>query len=138
MTDREDIITRQLAYCQHYEPRELECQAGINYDDQFPSKPSACWTGKDKTDENQLARCPKWLRRTRAQGEARADQVEQFIKRHTIAGPVVSAWRKKLPIGKAEVIECPVCEGRLHLSQAASNGHIHSKCETEGCLAWME
>lgn len=34
--------------------------------------------------------------------------------------------------------ECPVCKGRLHMSHAASNGHVWGKCETEGCVAWME
>jgi hypothetical protein len=34
--------------------------------------------------------------------------------------------------------ECPVCKGRLRLSHAAYNGHVHGRCETEGCLAWME
>lgn len=34
--------------------------------------------------------------------------------------------------------ECPVCQGTLHMSHAAYNGHVHGRCETEGCLAWME
>lgn len=38
----------------------------------------------------------------------------------------------------AEVIECPACKGRLHLSIAASNGHVHARCETQGCASWME
>lgn len=37
-----------------------------------------------------------------------------------------------------EVVECPACKGRLHLSIAAYNGHVHGKCETDGCVAWME
>jgi len=36
------------------------------------------------------------------------------------------------------VVECPVCKGKLHVSHAEYNGHVHGKCETEGCLAWME
>lgn len=35
-------------------------------------------------------------------------------------------------------IECPACKGRLHVRHAASNGHIHARCETEGCISWME
>ena len=51
----------------------------------------------------------------------------------------ISDWRKKHK-GKshAEVIECPACKGRLHLSIAAVNGHVHGKCETDGCVSWME
>ena len=37
-----------------------------------------------------------------------------------------------------EVIECPVCKGRLHLSIAACNGHVHGRCETNDCVSWIE
>ena len=47
-------------------------------------------------------------------------------------------WTKKNRVAKEEVIECPACKGRLHLSQAAYNGHVWGKCETEGCVSWME
>jgi hypothetical protein len=36
------------------------------------------------------------------------------------------------------LIECPVCKGKLHLQIAACNGHVWGKCETEGCMSWME
>lgn len=43
--------------------------------------------------------------------------------------------------GKSDgVMDCPVC-GKLlslHYSQASSNGHIHARCESAGCVAWME
>ena len=38
----------------------------------------------------------------------------------------------------AECIECPVCKGKLHLTIAAYNGHVHGRCETPNCVAWME
>lgn len=47
--------------------------------------------------------------------------------------------RGELKRNTGGVIECPVCGGVLHFSIAgAYNGHIHGKCETEGCLSWME
>lgn len=60
---------------------------------------------------------------------------------NTLAGiKVASTWRvkPKPDHDRSEVIECPVCKGRLHLSQSSLNGHCHGKCETEGCVAWME
>ena len=34
---------------------------------------------------------------------------------------------------------CPICNsGSLHYSIAASNGHIHARCDTEKCISWME
>lgn len=58
-----------------------------------------------------------------------------------IAGlKVASAWRvKPKPLkDRREVVKCPVCKGKLHLSQSSYNGHVHGKCETKGCLSWME
>lgn len=34
-------------------------------------------------------------------------------------------------------IECPKCKGKLGYSIARINGHVHGRCETPGCLAWM-
>ena len=34
--------------------------------------------------------------------------------------------------------ECPLCNGRLRLSIAGSNGHVHGRCETADCVRWME
>jgi hypothetical protein len=33
---------------------------------------------------------------------------------------------------------CPACGGKLHLSHAGYNGHLWGRCETAGCLAWIE
>lgn len=53
--------------------------------------------------------------------------------------PIMIGMKKRHKGQRAkEVIECPKCKGRLHLSIAATNGHVWGKCETEGCLAWME
>lgn len=51
----------------------------------------------------------------------------------------IAPWRKANK-GKSatDVRECPVCGGRLHLRIAACNGHVHAKCETLDCVAWME
>ena len=139
--DREKIIVKQMIYCQHYIAplRGVKaCKCGVVYDEQFPKKPTACWTGGGKTDQDQLLRCPKWLRRTVEQSEARADELEALLRTMAPIYPVVTEWRNKPPIGKYEVIECPACQGKLHLTQAGCNGHVHGKCETDGCANWME
>lgn len=151
--DREDTIKFDRQYCQHYDPGGVTmiggkdpsgvCKAGVNYLQHFGDGPGifmrlCCTSGNKKTEAEQLAACPKWERRTMEQATARADEFEDYMRKMEAVGPVVAAWRKKPPRGKAEVIECPACNGRLHLSQAASNGHVHGCCETEGCVSWME
>lgn len=62
------------------------------------------------------------------------------IKKTTAAIKVASEWRvKPKPAeNRTGVVECPICKGRLHLSQSSYNGHVHGKCETQDCVAWME
>lgn len=144
--NREKTIQFELNYCQHYTRgagADMICKAGMDLktikrvptgDKQIKWGP--CIEGH--TLENPQAHCPHWIRRTREQGEARADGVEKSLRMMSVVMPAVDAWRKKLPIGKAEIIECPECKGRLHLSQAAYNGHVWAKCETKDCVAWIE
>lgn len=41
--------------------------------------------------------------------------------------------------GGADSIPCPACQtGRLYYRVASVNGHMHAKCDTEGCVSWME
>lgn len=35
-------------------------------------------------------------------------------------------------------IDCPKCGGKLHYSISSYNGHTHGKCETQGCVSWMQ
>ncbi|MBT2299214.1 hypothetical protein J7E70_01930 [Variovorax paradoxus] len=53
---------------------------------------------------------------------------------------IASTWRAKPKPARdrAEVVVCPICNGKLHLSQSALNGHVHGRCETDGCISWME
>lgn len=63
-----------------------------------------------------------------------------MMDRMTVVMPVVGKWRihPKPKLDRREVIECPKCKGRLHLSQSSYNGHVHGRCETEDCVSWME
>lgn len=143
---RERTIEFDMNYCQHYKPgkgADMVCAAGMDIgkikcvptgDKQIKWGP--CIEGHKLADPT--SHCQKWVRRTREQAEKRADSVERAVEKMVVLDPVLSAWRTKLPIGKQEIIECPVCKGRLHLSQAAYNGHVHGKCETKDCVAWIE
>jgi hypothetical protein len=147
--DLEEMVTWTMNYCQHYETRGMPktCKAGVEY--AKVGKIVAVIEGNEKRDDarpcvnghlmpDALERCPKWLRKTREQGVKRYEDMRESHRRMCLVGPVVAEWRKKPPKGKSEVIECPACNGRLHLSQAAYNGHVHGQCETAGCVSWME
>lgn len=42
-------------------------------------------------------------------------------------------------VSGAGVMDCPVCKsGKLQYSCASVNGHVHARCSTAGCVAWMQ
>lgn len=143
MKEREESIEFHRSYCVHYEPREHLCGAGVDQRtiQKVPAGPNGFPWGPciyGHTLEDPCAACPHWKRPSREEGEAYADSVASLMLRMEVVDPVINAWRKKLPIGKSEVIECPACKGRLHLSQAACNGHIRANCETPDCVKFIE
>ncbi len=51
----------------------------------------------------------------------------------------IAPWRQKHHgCSHFEVVECPACQGLLHLSIKAHNGHVQGRCETGGCVSWTE
>ena len=39
----------------------------------------------------------------------------------------------------AGVVGCPVCSaGKLHVHHHGYNNHVWARCETEGCVSWVE
>ena len=146
MKTREGMIEFEMGYCQHYgrgKGADMICKAGVDL--KTLQKVSTGHRGikwgpciEGHTLPNPHAHCPHWIRRTREQGEQRADGMLAAIRRMEVVMPVVAQWRSKEPANKQGVIECPECKGRLHLSQSAYNGHVWGKCETAGCVSWME
>lgn len=146
MKTREERIAWEMDYCQHYgrgKGAEMICKCGMDRDkvQVVPVGPKRIKWGpciKGHTLEDPRAHCPNWIRRTREMGEARADSIERSIDIMTKVMPFISDWRSKGPMGKREVVECPVCKGGLMLSQASYNGHVHAHCSTQGCVSFME
>lgn len=143
MKEREELIEWHRNYCIHYQPREPLCGAGVDTRTvkRVPAGTKGYTWGpciEGHTLEDPCSVCPHWKRRTLEEAEAYADSIEALMLRMKLVDPVINAWRKKLPIGKSEVIECPACKGRLHLRQIACNGHIRANCETPDCVAFVE
>ena len=66
-------------------------------------------------------------------------EMEAAMGRFMLTGPLIQKVKTE---HKGEnwsgVEECPACKGKLHMSHAKCNGHVHGQCETEDCLSWME
>ena len=135
-------------WCVHYrynrdarKPEDDTCKAGVRFDtfagSKFHTRP--CFLDDFGRSKPGAVPCAS-LRRPTAE-EITANELE-WERQFNLLGVVqrgIKPWREAHQKQNfAEVIECPVCKGRLHLSIAACNGHVHGKCETDGCAEWME
>jgi hypothetical protein len=136
-------------WCIHYRhnrnPKTVHdntCEAGVEYDlfkDQgkFPTWP--CFLDEKGQSKPGALTCTLLRRPTT---EEIAAHEKWSAERLGLLGKVmvgISSWRLAHK-GKSaqEVVECPGCGGRLHLSISGYNGHVHGHCETAGCVSWME
>jgi len=132
------------------------CLAGVHYDD-ATAKPDvagsayrmACHAPNEDHGMKVLAEtgpagtCDKFSELS--EEELRQQEIDseaafaEATRRMVLVGPIISAMKKKYK-GKSikGVKTCPVCGGKLHMSHSGYNGHVWGKCETEGCVAWME
>jgi len=121
------------------------CKAGVSYQ-AFKGHEIPCikvWQSKLKGSVPKVittdAKCEKYTEPTPEQIAAYDAEVQASMKKFSLTFPLIKAVKTEHK-GKswAGVMECPVCKGRLHMSHASYNGHVHGRCETKDCVAWME
>jgi hypothetical protein len=84
--------------------------------------------------------CEKYAEPTAEDIQQDNIEIEKLLNNFTNSfNPIIKRIKKEHK-GKdwRGVEECPICQGKLHLTHAAYNGHVHGKCETDKCLSWME
>jgi len=129
--------------CVHYSGdvfRRGECDKGVNVRDLVGGDAlgwlarTPCFT-RHETDIT----CEYFSEPTEQQIKDAEKGWDVLIKRMTLVNPVISKLKEKYAeTGGNEIVECPVCKGRLHCSVSSLNGHVHGRCETDDCLCWME
>lgn len=132
--------------CIHFTGIQKDCcKVGINYVDLVAGERFGmalrlpCWTSTmAHAKDVEKVSCAQYFDPTDVQIAHDTAETDALMARIGKIMPVVDVWRKMEPIGKQEVIDCPACGGRLHLSQAGCNGHVQGHCETTGCARWME
>ncbi len=140
----------RAGWCIHYKapPRGLRpvephvCEAGVNIETafggtKFHTRP--CFLTERGESKPDAAPCEHLRRPTSTEIEQHEKWLDEHLKKMADVMAAIAPWRKQHK-GKnfAEVVECPACKGRLHLSIAAYNSHVHGRCETAGCVSWME
>lgn len=127
-------MMRTHGKCKHFTGIQNDiCKAGIRYDD---VKPVPCLVKYRRKDSPMCARYEEPTDEEVAEDEA---YIQARMEMHSKAGSIiVEIKRQHKGHNWRGVLDCPVCGGRLHVSHAAYNGHVHGRCETEDCLSWME
>lgn len=122
----------KVGKCVHFTGiQNATCKAGIAYET-LP-KPVCCIFGDDKSA------CASYRDPTPEEVAADEAEIEAVMAKFRVVMTGIAPWRKaNKGRSHAEVVECPACKGRLHLSISSYNGHVHGKCETAGCVSWME
>ncbi len=138
-------MRKRRGFCNHYRAMSEHetCEAGVSYEATkgLPHDQRPCFFKGDppatKSTLCELAMYPTPEELAERDAEL-ARRFERMIKaRDAIVAHCGGKWKKGMP-GKSGVIECPCCKGKLHYSRAGYSGHVHARCETADCVAWME
>lgn len=114
------------------------CRAGINMrahvggDDFGWAKRIPCLGERDG-----IVPCDKRRLQTAAEADAEDAEFEARFA-HIKAARAEIVQRHGKQRGVSGQVRCPACSGLLAYSIAAYNGHIHARCETDGCVSWIE
>jgi hypothetical protein len=132
-------------WCIHFRSMQHDsCEKGVNYDVLAGGRLGAfhrlpCFISDPDPHAAQRVECAHFRAPTAEEIEAHEGWIRGRLELIARVMTGILPWRRANKGRSAsEVVECPGCAGRLHLSIAASNGHVHGKCETEGCVAWAE
>jgi len=134
-------------WCIHYrynrapKPGENTCEAGVNLDKfhgtAFAARP--CFLDKVGQSNPGAETCDHLRRPTEEEMADHEKWVSGRMDRMRTVMVAIRPWRDAHKgRSAAEVVDCPVCAGRLHLSISSYNGHVHGSCETADCVSWME
>lgn len=121
--------------CKHFNGiQNNTCHAGVRYK-QFALGVFPCIKKFNKENVT----CDKYAEPSAEEVAAHDAMIKAEMEKFMAAGPLIKeVKREHKGTNWKGVKECPVCKGKLHMSHAAYNGHVWGRCETEGCLAWME
>lgn len=149
MTDK-PIEAHPPGWCVHYRTPDFEsinptCEAGVLYASVWKLKGASipfelrpCFLDGLESRPDAV-HCPR-LRRPTAEEAARHKDRSNKRVQHMFTVLIATAdWREAHQGQSAqETITCPVCQGNLHLSISALNGHMSATCETPECVDFRE
>lgn len=140
----EENIQRIMGSCIHFTgTQNKECTQGIPYAElsENRAKVLPC-LGDSRTmlpfeQGKQMAECPLRQFKTREEAEEELKRSDERFEKIGKARRAIISRIEQTGISSGTMV-CVVCsKGTLKYSRA-SNGHVHARCSTDGCVAWME
>ena len=128
--------------CKHFTGMmNKTCEAGVSYDTVKVQKPDGgrSFACIEKYSHEPEATCDKRKWPTEEEVAAKIAEIDVRWKMMELAAPLIRKIKTEHK-GKSwgGAVDCPACKGALHMSHSSYNGHVHGRCETDGCLGWME
>lgn len=147
-------LKREQQTCRHFNGsfHNKTCNAGVCYKSVTPQpdepgsayrEPCRRWSDghalKVLQETGPQGICGKYEPFTEAELLQQDREMETAMARMMLTIPLIGDIKEKhAGTNWQGVVECPVCKGNLHMSHSGYNGHVWGRCETEGCLSWME
>lgn len=139
-------------HCKHYNgdisllfPTDEHCAAGVNIDATWGRSPGLflripCTTKHKEGVTERLRPCFLRVLPTPAEQEEEKLRTEAMFANAMVGIVFIQEWKKGWIKGtsRQEVVQCPVCKGRLSLGQSSYNGHVGARCSTQGCINMLE
>ncbi len=147
-SDRVLRIKAETLTCRHFNGIQHDvCRSGVNYRVLAGEPMVGCATRIPclpfrEPKNGPMADCEKHSTWTLAEAEQIINDGEEAMQRHLRALRMAHDDAKtkglKKGHGGQSSLTCPICAGILRYNVAGYNGHMHARCETAGCVAWME
>jgi hypothetical protein len=131
----QQLTDRYARTCRHFNGvQHVRCRQGIVYSSVRREGQLACLHAAAAigcADRSMLS-----LEESRLMAARRCAELDAAAGHHRAARTAIESMRRRTG-SSVGVIPCPKCGSSLHW-QRTKNGHVHGRCETEGCVAWME
>ncbi len=142
MDIREQFIKSAMDSCRHFNGvQNAKCKAGIAYEQSGDQRAMPCIPRH--INGRAAWPCDLFEIMSLQDAEKEADERIVSMNRGIVARHAAKDDAKANGFMKGKggygAIKCPCCEhGELRYSVASYNGHMHGRCTTQGCVAWME
>lgn len=147
-SDHDLRVKAETLTCRHFNGVQHDCcLAGVNYrvlageprDGCMTRVPCLPWSDPK---HGPMAECAKHETWTPDEAEQHVTEGDAAMQRHLrvfrAAHDDAKAKGLKRGHGGNSSLVCPICAGTLRYAVASVNGHVHARCETDGCVSWME